>query len=103
MCVLCCAVLCCAVSPAAPRLCDGCQLACHGACYVRAYGQPLAAGAAAAGGGGGQSKGLDTRVLCVSCQDPDLQTLQVRVCLIDSFFHVHCCTPPALMCSTRDK
>jgi hypothetical protein len=54
-------------------MCDGCQLACHGACYVRAYGQPLAAGAAAAGGG----KGLDTRVLCVSCQDPELQTLQV--------------------------
>lgn len=55
------------------RMCDGCQLACHGACYVRAYGQPLAAGAAAGAGG----KGLDTRVLCVSCQDPELQTLQV--------------------------
>lgn len=58
-------------------MCDGCQLACHGACYVRAYGQPLAAGAGAAAGG----KGLDTRVLCVSCQDPELQTLQVWVCL----------------------
>lgn len=56
------------------RTCDGCQLACHGACYVRAYGQPLAPGASSAAAGG---KGLDTRVLCVSCQDPELQTLQV--------------------------
>jgi hypothetical protein len=51
--------------PGAPlRGCDGCPLACHGACYTRTYGQPLA-------------QGPDGRVLCLSCQDASLRTVKV--------------------------
>jgi hypothetical protein len=53
--------------PGAPlRGCDACQLACHGACYTRTYGQPLA-------------QGPGGRVLCLSCQDPSLRTIKVRL------------------------
>ncbi|WIA41869.1 hypothetical protein OEZ86_009194 [Tetradesmus obliquus] len=50
--------------PGAPlRGCDACPMACHGACYTRTYGQPLA-------------QGPDGRVLCLSCQDASLRVIK---------------------------